>query len=426
MLPSGPLNGAWAAATGLWVEPPGAGSMTERPPGEAVESGIRRLGLVAWSLLGTMLLLAAIGWVLLRFRILLPAVVVAVAIVYVLNPVVSWLQERHLARWMGSCLSYLVVGGLLTLLGFLVIPSFVDQGREMADDFPGYYDKLSLDVENIADNFGWTLDFPDYEQLRADIEESSGDFFNDQLGRITDLTLSLLESVFLLLIAPVVAFYILLDLPSVRRKAMELVPERHRAEVRHVASRLGTAVGGFLRGQLLVAIILGVMTSVAFWAIDLPLWLLIGMIAGLLNIIPLVGPWVGGILGVLMALATRDVQTAVYAALIALGVQQVDNHFISPTVLRATVRLHPAMIILGLIGGATIGGFWGVLLAVPVMAMIKILAGHFWRTRVLGQSWDEASKALIVEHPMQESRLVWRRRSGADDGDAGDVSEPGT
>ncbi len=426
MLPGGPLNGTWAAATGPWVEPPGAGSMTERPPVEAVESGIRRLGLVAWSLLGTMLLLAAIGWVLLRFRILLPAVVVAVAIVYVLNPVVSWLQERHLARWMGSCLSYLVVGGLLTLLGFLVIPSFVDQGRELADDFAGYYDELSLDVENIADNLGWTLNLPDYEQLRADIEESSGDFFNDQLGRITDLTLSLLESVFLLLIAPVVAFYILLDLPSVRRKAMELVPERHRAEVRHVASRLGTAVGGFLRGQLLVAIILGVMTSVAFWAIDLPLWLLIGMIAGLLNIIPLVGPWVGGILGVLMALATRDVQTAVYAALIALGVQQVDNHFISPTVLRATVRLHPAMIILGLIGGATIGGFWGVLLAVPVMAMIKILAGHFWRTRVLGQSWDEASEALIVEHPMQESLFSWRRRSGGNDEDAGDVSEPGT
>jgi len=426
MPPGGPHSGVWAAATGPKVESPGAVLMTERPPVEAGESGIRRVGLVAWSLLGTMLLLAAIGWVLLRFRILLPAVVVAIAIVYVLNPVVSWLQERHLARWMGSCLSYLVVGGLLTLLGFLAIPSFVDQGRELADDFPRIYDDLTRDVENIAGNFGVDMDLPDYEQLRTDIEESGGDFFNDQLGRITDLTLSLLESLFLLLIAPVVAFYILLDLPTVRRKAMDLVPERHRAEVRHVGSRLGTAVGGFLRGQLLVAIILGVMTSVGFYAIDLPFWLLIGMIAGLLNIIPLVGPWVGGILGVLMALATRDIQTAIYAALIALAVQQVDNHFISPTVLRATVRLHPAMIILGLIGGATIGGFWGVLLAVPVMAMIKILVGHFWRTRMLGQSWDEASDALIVHHPMQGSLFTWiRRRDGDDDEDEGAADVPG-
>lgn len=392
-------------------------------PYRVVPAGIRRMGVVAWSLLGTMLLLAAIGWVMLRFRLLLPAVVVAVAIVYVLNPVVTRLQERGVARWMGSCLSYLVVGGVLTLLGFLAIPSLVDQGRELADDFPRIYDDLAADVEGLADNFGLSLDLPTYEEMRADIDESGGDFFSEQFGRITDLTLSLLEGLFLLLIAPVVAFYVLLDLPTVRRKTMELVPERHQAEVRHVATRLGTAVGGFLRGQVLVAIILGVMTSVGFWAIDLPFWLLIGMIAGFLNIIPLVGPWVGGILGVLMALATRDLTTAVYAGLIALVVQQIDNHFISPAVLRATVRLHPAMIILGLIGGAAIGGFWGVVLAVPAMAIIKIVVGHFWRTRVLGQSWEEASEALIAEAPAGDTLLDRIRRSDGDDESAEDATE---
>ncbi|MCB2224338.1 MAG: AI-2E family transporter [Actinobacteria bacterium] len=396
-------------------------------------SGIKRMGLVAWSLLGTMLLLAAVGWVLLRFRILLPAVVLAVAVVYVLNPVVTWLQGKGLARWMGSCLSYLVVGGVLTLLGFLAIPSLVDQGRDLAADFPRIYDDLAVDAENLASNVGLTIDVPDYQQLKDQIDQSGGEFVSEQFGRITDLTLTLLEGLVLLLIAPVVAFYALLDLPTVRRKVMELIPERHRAETRHVAGRLGTAVGGFLRGQVLVAVILGVMTSVGFWAIDLPFWLLIGMIAGFLNIIPLVGPWVGGILGVLMALATRDLTTAVYAGLIALVVQQIDNHFISPTVLRATVRIHPAMIILGLIGGATIGGFWGVVLAVPTMAMIKILAGHFWRTRVLGQSWEEASEALIAEPPGAPVSLLARIRRGArggtvdpaaDGGEAGPAEDP--
>ena len=397
--------------------------MSEQSSDERIAAGIRRMGFIAWSLLGTLLLLAAIGWVLLRFRVLLPAVVLAVAIVYVLNPVVTWLQERGLARWMGSCLSYLVVGGLLTLLGFLAIPSLVDQGNELTADFPRIYDDLAVDLEGLVGNFGMTLDVPDYEQLRQNIEESGGDFFSEQFGRITDLTLSLLESVFLLLLAPVVAFYVLLDLPTVRRKVTDLIPVGHRAETSHVSSRLGTALGGFLRGQVLVAVILGVMTALGFWAIDLPFWLLIGMIAGFLNIIPLVGPWVGGILGVLMALATRDLTTAVYAAVIALAVQQVDNHFISPTVLRATVRIHPAMILLGLIGGATIGGFWGVVLAVPVMAMVKIVAGHFWRTRVLGQSWEEASEALITEHHTGETLLARIRRSrDTDEGAPGDES----
>ena len=130
------------------------------------------------------------------------------------------------------------------------------------------------------------------------------------------------------------------------------------------------------------------------------------MIAGFLNIIPLVGPWVGGALGVLTALATRDLQTALWAGLVALVVQQIDNHFVSPTVLRATVRLHPAFIILGLIGGAAIGGFWGILLAVPVMAIVKILSGHFWRTRVLGQSWEEVTDALIEDHSTAETFIT--------------------
>jgi predicted PurR-regulated permease PerM len=393
--------------------------MTDRHP---TESAIRRVGLTAWSLLGTLLLLAALGWLLLQVRILLPPVVFAIAIIYVLNPVVSRMQDRGMARWMGSCLSYLVLAAVLTLVGYLVIPSIVDQGRALADDFPTIYDNLVVDLEDVADRIGFDVDLPDYEELRADLEANQDDFLNDQLGRITDITLSLLEGIFLFLLAPVVAFYVLLDLPTLRNKTMGLIPERNRDEISFIASRMGWALGGFLRGQLLVAVIVGIMTSVGFWAIDLPFWLLIGMIAGFLNIIPFVGPWVGGALGVATALATRDAEIAIYAGLVALIVQQIDNHFVSPTVLRATVRIHPALIILGLIGGATIGGFWGVLLAVPVMAMIKILFGHLWRTRVLGQSWEAAGEALIEEYPRPDTLLTRMWRS-MDDDEADD--EPG-
>jgi predicted PurR-regulated permease PerM len=87
-------------------------------------------------------------------------------------------------------------------------------------------------------------------------------------------------------------------------------------------------------------------------------------------------------------------------------VQQLDNHFISPTVLRATVRIHPAAIVLGLIAAASIGGIWGVLLAVPVMASVKIIVGHYWRTRVLGESWDEAREALIDDDPEPDTFIT--------------------
>ena len=368
--------------------------------------GLRKLGVAAWSILGTLVLFAIVGWLVLQFWIIGPPIVIATAIIYVLNPVVVRMENRGVARWLGSCLSYTILLGLLTLIGFLIIPSIADQGRDLADNFPTIYDELATDLENLAAEVGLSaVDVPSYSELQDSIADNQGDFFSDQLAEITDITLSVLESLFLLILAPVVAFYVLLDLPTLRRKATELIPERHRAETAHVANQLGNAIGGFLRGQVLVALIVGVMTSFGFWLVGLPFWLLIGMIAGLLNIIPFVGPWVGGTLGVLVALATMDLQTALWTGLVALIVQQIDNHFVSPTVLRATVRLHPALIILGLIAGASLGGFWGVVLTVPVMAAVKIVSGHFWRTRVLGQSWEEASEDVFVDYSTEETIL---------------------
>jgi predicted PurR-regulated permease PerM len=394
-----------------------------QPLRSADGGGLRRLGAGSWNLLGALLLIGAILWILSQIAFLLPAVVLALATIYILNPVVSRLQERGVARWIGSCLAYLGVLGLLTLVGFLVIPSIAEQGAELADNFPTIYDDLVADLESFADNIGLSLDLPDYEQLQEDFSEGQDSFLEDRLGQITDITLGVLETLLLIVLAPVIAFYVLLDLPTQRSNTRHLIPERYRAELAHLVHQLGTAVGGFLRGQLFVAIIVGVMTSFGFWLIDLPFWLLIGMIAGFLNIIPFVGPWVGGFLGVAIALATRDLQVAVWAGLVALTVQQIDNHFVSPTVLRATVRIHPAAIILGLIAGASLGGFWGVLLAVPLMASFKIVVGHYWRTRVLGETWEQASEALIVEHPTGETLISRiRRGDGAEgEGEAGDA-----
>jgi predicted PurR-regulated permease PerM len=162
---------------------------------------------------------------------------------------------------------------------------------------------------------------------------------------------------------------------------------------------------------VLVALIVGVMMSFGFWVIDLDFWLIIGMIGGFLNIIPFVGPWVGGALGVAVGFVTASPTTAFWAGVVAVVVQQIDNNFVSPTVLRATVRLHPAVVILVLLLGGAIGGLWGVLLAVPAMAAIKIVGGHLWRTRVLGQSWEEATEALMVGPPTPVPLRTRRRRT---------------
>jgi predicted PurR-regulated permease PerM len=189
-----------------------------------------------------------------------------------------------------------------------------------------------------------------------------------------------------------------------------------------VGRQLNTALGGFLRGQLVVAVIVGVMLSLGYWIIGLEFWLLIGLVGGMLNIVPFLGPWVGGFLGVLVAITTADVPTAIWAVVIAVIVQQIDNNFVSPSVLKATVRLHPAVTLLALVLGGALAGIWGVIIAVPLVASIKIVLGHWWRTRVLGQTWEEASEAMF-----DDPEPPRRRRKGdipAVDAKTSEASDP--
>jgi predicted PurR-regulated permease PerM len=146
------------------------------------------------------------------------------------------------------------------------------------------------------------------------------------------------------------------------------------------------------------------------WAIELPIWLLIGILAGILNLVPFVGPLVGGALAVMVALLSGNPIQALWAVAIFVAIQQVDNHVITPVIQRTRVHLSPLVIVLALVVGGSLAGLLGVLVAVPATAAIRILVGHFWRTRVLGQSWREASEAMIevTEPPERFARLSRR------------------
>jgi predicted PurR-regulated permease PerM len=181
----------------------------------------------------------------------------------------------------------------------------------------------------------------------------------------------------------VLALYLLIDLPDIQSDLLHLVPEAQRAEVADLGSKIGKAVGGFFRGQLFVALLVGLLSAAGFALIRLPFWLMIGAIAGFFNLVPLVGPFIGGGLGFFVGSVTGGVQLGLKAALVEFVVQQIDNHFISPNVMRRTVELHPVTVMLSIIAGGALGGFWGVLLVVPAVAVVKLVLGHLWATRVL-------------------------------------------
>jgi predicted PurR-regulated permease PerM len=369
------------------------------PPGER----LRRVGVAAWSAIGILILAYLVFQGLIRIKIIFPPLVLALIIIYILNPFVSRLERRGVSRLLATLLAYVVVLGTLTLLISLLVPFVSNQAEEFGDDWPKYRADIVEFVDDAAnginDRFGTEIDTAQVSCLlgadevgpdaptTAECNEVTRDFRDrvaDQADRITSIGLTVLEVAFVFILAALLALYLLIDLPQLQRDLLNLVPESQRAEASDLGSKVGRAIGGFFRGQLLVALLVGLMASLGFWIIDLPFWLLIGAIAGFTNLIPLVGPFVGGGLGALVGIVTDGIGLGLQAALVALIVQQIDNHFISPNILSRTVNLHPVTVMLSILAGGTLAGFWGVLLGVPTVAVVKILLGHLWVTRVLG------------------------------------------
>jgi predicted PurR-regulated permease PerM len=371
-----------------------------------------------------LLLIVAAFFVLVNGRVILAPLLLSVVIVYMLNPLVTWLNKRGTPRVLGALLGFLVFFSAVALLAVLLLPDIISQAQEFVETFPSLYDNSVQQVYDIADSLGFSsVTIWNYDQIVEYLNDpqNRSTVLDVSLGFLGSVTAGIFEFILVFLIGPVLAFYFLIDLPSVQQRLVDLFPSDRRTEAAFVGRQVNTALGGFLRGQLVVALIVGVMLSLGYRIIGLEFWLLIGLVGGLLNIVPFLGPWVGGALGVIVAISTGDVSTAIWAVVVAVVVQQIDNNFVSPTVLRATVRLHPAATLLVLVLGGAFGGIWGVIIAVPLAATLKILLGHWWRTRVLGQTWEEASEAMFDEpEPSRllktgEIPIIKQRKSGTDD-----------
>jgi predicted PurR-regulated permease PerM len=404
------------------------------PPTPRLPAGerLRRAGIGAWSIIGILILGAVAVWALLKIRIIFPPLVLALLIIYVLNPLIGWLERKGVARTAGALGTYVIVLGGISLLVIALIPKVSEQVTTFGDQWPRFSEKVVRFVDDTAgsieDRFGTQIDTTQVDCLLGSEQAPSAaecdsvtrqlrQQITSQAGRLTQLGSSLLEALLVFILAPLIALYLLIDLPNLGRDLTNLVPESYRDEITDLGTKVSRAVGGFFRGQLLVALIVGVLSSVGFRLIGLPFWLVIGAIAGFFNLVPLVGPYIGGGLGFLVGTIGGSITLGLKAALVELIVQQLDNHVISPNVMKRTVNLHPVTVMLSLLAGGTLAGFWGVLLGVPAVAVAKLLLGHVWATRVLGV--DVAPQAAPNGGGGESTRLPADEHGASDAGEEG-------
>jgi predicted PurR-regulated permease PerM len=355
------------------------------PPGPVQRAAYR-----VWLAVGIVVLI----WVLWRLlarplTVVIPPLLLATVIVYLLAPVVAGFERRGLPRWLGTLASYLVAVLVLSVLAAVLVPLLTQQLETFAERLPDLLAALGDDLNRRLAPLGVDVpigDAVDATALQSNIEQAlqggALPALGGVLGGLSGLALGLLQVVLVFTLGPVMGFYVLVDLPRLRRWTRALLPPAHRAEASELAQKLHDVVGGFIRGQLLVALFVGVAASIGLAVVGLPFWLLVGVTAGVTNIIPLLGPFVAGVLGVSIALVSDGVGLAALVLLVLLLVQQLDNQMISPLVMGRNVRVHPLVVLLSLVIAGTVYGVLGLLVAVPSVAAGSVLVRHFWETRV--------------------------------------------
>lgn len=398
-----------------------------------------------WTVIGVVAILWAVQHVLAEpLRLVLPSLVLAGIIIYLANPVVTWFERRGAHRVVGTTLAYLVVGGLAAGLATLVVPVVARQAADLIDRVPdmavaiqdatnrqlaqmGIDQQIALDPEATATQTA-------FQQF---VEDNRDQLFGLVRGAGT-VVAGLLAGLLAIVLAPVLAFYALVDLPRLSEGMRRLLPPASRSEVVDVGGRILSTVGGYIRGQLVVASFVAVATALGLAVIGLPFWALVGGLAGIGNLIPFVGPFVGGALGVIVALTTGGgVGQAVAVVVVMVIVQQIDNHVVTPSVLSRTVHVHPISIIVALTVAGSLFGILGMVVAIPVLAASKLLIMYILVTRVpsmahLAGDGPEVIDGVPVTRARdttlvamgRDLRGVWERRRGRSGDAPSDTETP--
>jgi predicted PurR-regulated permease PerM len=319
------------------------------------------------------------------FRSILLPFIVGIAIAYLLNPVVTWLTKVGVGRaWATTIMLFLVIALIVGLL-LMFVPLIGEQVIGLIAGVPGYIGDLQGLVREYAPQFN--------EWLGAERAEQFQDSISDLISRAVELVggftaalaqsgLGVLNTIAILFIAPVVAFYLLLDWEGMVKRVDDLLPREHRYEIRGILREIDRSMAGVIRGQGSVILVLTIYYSTALSLVGLNFGLAIGIIGGLLSFIPFVGFLTGFVLSMGVALVQfwpdRWVFIVIVFAVYMVG-QFLEGNVLYPKLVGQSININPVWLMFALFAFALLFGFVGLLLAVPLAAIAGVLTRYVLR-----------------------------------------------
>ena len=331
-------------------------------------------------------------------------------IAYVLLPVARLLELAMPWRRRQPGLSRIVSIALIFLTGLgafagaliLVIPPTIRQSRRFIEGFPGFFDSARATVEF------WIAEYS--ERIPQDIRDRAeetlsnvGGVLGEAAWNVVTQTLGVISGSFALIIglatAPILIFYLMKDSEPIQSSLYAPFPSALRPYLREIMGIINRTLGGYIRGQLTLGLIVGIIVAVGLLLLGVPFAVILGIVAAITELIPIIGPWIGGAVGVLVTLATAP-DKVLWVILLYLGVQLAENALLVPRIQAGSLKMHPIAVILVITVASQYFGLWGIILGPPLVAMVKEIIVYF------AQEWSRPPALATTESDMAAAEVV--------------------
>jgi predicted PurR-regulated permease PerM len=369
-------------------------------PSQGWSEGTKRWVVTMGAVLGAIVLYA--------IRHILTPFILAAILAYILNPLVELLNGRlRLPRTLAVVTVYLVLFVVVTLVPAIFAPGLIQPLTALNVDVQGIVQAI---VQFVTEHqtvmlFGFPVDTsPFYEEIINSLNRFVTSVAPRSVNILFGFASGFASTLTGFILTIMVSFYMLKDARQLSRSLDELVPPEYRGEVWQLRREVTGIWNSFFRGQIILCTIIGVMTGTALWMLGMQSASLLGLLAGILETIPNLGPILSAIPALIIAFlqgSTRLPISPPWFVLLVAGlyvvIQQVENNFLVPRIIGRSVNLHPLVVLLGVVAGASVAGFLGVFLAAPVLSTARILSSYVYGKLLAPSTGEEVDEKGIPE-----------------------------
>lgn len=331
---------------------------------------------VLLSILVTLLCLYLIGllreffhdiWVVLRALVIPFAASLVVA--YILQPIVELLVRRKVPRGIAIALIYFTFVLVVIVIALNAVPRISKQLSDLGSHLPYLVHRADMWIDQMSEQKKYLP-----ASLRVAVESMLNQLqhsITNYSGQVFHLISTTVSAIFIACVIPFLVFYMLKDAQAIGRAIVKLAPKRHRPAIRVILKGVDDTIGRYVRGQLMVMLVVGILTFVGLLIIRMPYALTLASFVGLMDLVPYIGPFIGAAPAVILALFISP-PMAIKVLIVNLIVQQIEGNLVSPQIMGRTLELHPLLIVAALLIGGEMAGVLGLVVAVPFVAALKV------------------------------------------------------